>query len=290
MELQNLYSQFQPLLFSIAYRMLGKVSDAEDIVHDVYVQAGEKNIGNVENVKAYLCKMVTNKCIDHLKSAAHKREVYPGPWLPEPLIQDDNNPIVQVMKGEAISFAILMLLENLKPVERAVFILREVLQYDYPEISQMLNRSEVNCRKIFSRVKEKFPMIQEDMKAPNDPETDKIIQNFVWALNEGDMKKIEELVCQDIILYADGGGKVFAALKPVSKRAMVVRFIKNLLSQNDKQQVIVQVVKVNGQTGLLVKGDDDVKTVICFHVKNEQISKIYIVRNPDKLQHVKLYD
>ena len=288
MELQELYSQFQPLLFSIAYRMLGTVSDAEDIVHDVYLQAGEKTMEHVENEKAYLCKMVTNKCIDHLKSAAHKREVYTGPWLPEPLILNDNNPITEVMNGEAISFAILMLLEKLKPVERAVFILREVLDYDYSAISQILNRSESNCRKVFSRVKNKFPMIKEEVEAPNDPKIDKIIQTFVLALHQGNIQKIEELLLQDVTLYSDGGGKVYAALKPVYSKDLVVRFIRNLLSHNDKKQTVIKIVNVNGATGLLVKGFDNVKMVICFLVKNDQIAEIYIVRNPEKLQHVYL--
>jgi RNA polymerase sigma-70 factor, ECF subfamily len=288
MELQELYSQFQPLLFSIAYRMLGTVSDAEDIVHDVYLQAGEKTMEHVENEKAYLCKMVTNKCIDHLKSAAHKREVYTGPWLPEPLILNDNNPITEVMNGEAISFAILMLLEKLKPVERAVFILREVLDYDYSAISQILNRSESNCRKVFSRVKNKFPMIKEEVEAPNNPKIDKIIQTFVLALHQGNIQKIEEFLRQDVTLYSDGGGKVYAALKPVYSKDLVVRFIRNLLSHNDKKQTVVKIVNVNGATGLLVKGFDNVKMVICFHVKNDQIAEIYIVRNPEKLQHVYL--
>ena len=286
MELQKLYSQFQPLLFSIAYRMLGTVTDAEDIVHDVYLQAGEKTIEHVENKKAYLCKMVTNKCIDHLKSAAHKREVYTGPWLPEPLILNDNDPITEVINGEAISFAILMLLEKLKPVERAVFILREVLDYDYSVISQILNRSEANCRKVFSRVRNKFPMIKEEVEAWNDPKIDKIIQTFVLALHQGNIQKIEELLLQDVTLYSDGGGKVYAALKPVYSKDLVVRFIRNLLSHNDKKQTVVKIVNVNGKIGLLVKGSDNVKMVICFHVKNDQIAEIYIVRNPEKLQHV----
>lgn len=288
MELQKLYSQFQPLLFSIAYRMLGTVSDAEDIVHDVYLQAGEKTIEHVENKKAYLCKMVTNKCIDHLKAAAHKREVYTGPWLPEPLILYNNDPITEVMNGEAISFAILLLLEKLKPVERAVFILREVLDYDYSAISQILNRSESNCRRVFSRVKNKFPMIKEEVEAPNDPKIDKIIQTFVLALDQGNIQKIEELLRQDVTLYSDGGGKVNAALKPVYSKDAVVRFIRNLLSHNDKKHTVVKIVNVNGETGLLVRGVDHVKTVICFHVQNDQIAEIYIVRNPEKLQHVYL--
>ena len=290
MGLQELYSQFQPLLFSIAYRMIGTVSDAEDIVHDVFVQAGEKTFEHVENKKSYLCKMVTNKCIDHLKSAAHNREVYTGPWLPEPLILHDNDPITEVMHGEAISFAILLLLEKLKPMERAVFILREVLEYDYAVISQILNRSESNCRKVFSRIKNKFPLIKEEVEAAIDPKRDKIIQTFVLALHQGNIQTIENLLREDVALYSDGGGKVFAALKPVYSKARVVSFIRNLLSQNhnDMKQAIVKIVNVNGQIGLLVRGADNIKTVICFHEKREQIVEIYIVRNPEKLQHVVL--
>jgi RNA polymerase sigma-70 factor, ECF subfamily len=290
MGLQELYSQFQPLLFSIAYRMVGTVSDAEDIVHDVYVQASEKTIEHVENKKAYLCKMVTNKCIDHLKSAGHKRKVYTGPWLPEPLVLKENDPVYEVMNGEAVSFAILLLLEKLKPMERAVFILREVLDYDYATISQILNRSEPNCRKVFSRVKSKFPLIEEEVESALDPKKDEIIQKFVIALNQGNIQKIEELLCQDVTLYSDGGGKVYAALKPVYSKNLVVRFIGNLLSHNDnvEKPAVVKMVNVNGQIGLLVRGADNVKMVISFHVKNDQIADIYIVRNPEKLQHVSL--
>jgi RNA polymerase sigma-70 factor, ECF subfamily len=288
MELQELYSQYQPLLFSIAYRMLGTVSDAEDIVHDVYVLASEKTLEHVENQKAYLCKMVTNKCIDHLKSAVHKREVYTGPWLPEPLILNENDPVSEVINGEAISFAILLLLEKLKPIERAVFILREVLDYDYAAISQILNLSEPNCRKVFSRIKNKFPLINEELEVVLDPKKDEIIQTFVLALHQANIQKIEELLYQDVILYSDGGGKVYAALKPIYSKDLVVRFIRNLLSQNHngEKSAFVKIVNINCQTGLLVRGADNVKTVFCFHVKNDQIADIYIVRNPDKLQHV----
>lgn len=290
MGLQELYSQYQPLLFSIAYRMLGTVSDAEDIVQDVYVQAGEKTMELVENKKAYLCKMVTNKCIDHLKSAGYKREIYTGPWLPEPLILKENDPLSVVMNEEALSFAILILLEKLKPMERAIFILREVLAYDYATISQILNRSEPNCRKVFSRVKNKFPLIKEVVEESQDPRKDEIIKIFVTALHQGNFQKIEEFLCQDVTLYSDGGGKVFAALKPICSKDLVFRFIRNLLSQNHnvEKPVVIKMVNVNGETGLLVRGEDNIKTVICFHVKKGRISDIYIVRNPEKLQHVSL--
>jgi RNA polymerase sigma-70 factor, ECF subfamily len=152
----------------------------------------------------------------------------------------------------------------------------------------MLNLSESNCRKIFSRVKHKFPLIKEEVEAPKDPKIDKIIQTFVLALHQGNIQKIEELLCQDVTLYSDGGGKVYAALKPVYSKDLVFRFIRNLLSHNDKKQAIIKIINVNGKTGLLLKGDDNVKTVICFHVKNDQIAEIYIVRNPEKLKHVYL--
>jgi RNA polymerase sigma-70 factor, ECF subfamily len=288
--LQELYSQFHPLLFSIAYRMLGTVSDAEDIVHDVYLQAGEKTIEHVENKKAYLCKMVTNRCIDHLKSAQNKREVYTGPWLPEPLILNGNDPVTEVMKAEVVSFAVLLLLEKLKPMERAVFVLREVLDYDYATISQIVDRSESTCRKVFSRVKNKFPLLHEGEEAALDPQKDEVIQTFVLALQEGNIQAIEKLLSKDVTLYSDGGGKVYAALRPVHSKGLVVRFIGYLLSENqsDEKPALVKMVNVNGQTGLLVKGEDNIKTVICFHVKINQVAEIYIVRNPEKLQHISL--
>jgi RNA polymerase sigma-70 factor (ECF subfamily) len=289
MELEELYSQFKPLLFSIAYRMLGTVSDAEDIVHDVYLQASQKTIEDVENQKAYLCKMVTNKCLDHLKSAGYQREVYIGPWLPEPLIINENDPSAELLNKEAISFAFLLLLEKLKPIERAIFILREVLDYEYLTISQILNRSESNCRKVLSRVKQKFPL-HEELVVEQESQNNEIIMTFILALHQGNIQKIEELLYEDVNLYSDGGGKVYAALKPLYSKNLVSRFIANLLAQNHKAEnpAMAKVINVNGENGLLVMGTDNVKTVFSFHVKNHKISDIYVVRNPEKLKHVSL--
>jgi RNA polymerase sigma-70 factor, ECF subfamily len=290
MGIQELYSEFQPLLFTIAYRMIGTVSDAEDIVHDVYVQASVKKLEHVENKKAYLCKMVTNKCIDHLKSAGHKREVYVGPWLPEPLVLEENDPVSEVMNGEAVSFAFLLLLETLKPVERAVFILREVLEYDYSTISRVLDRSEPSCRKVFSRVKNKFPLLNEELEKVPVSRNNEVIQSFALALHEGNTQKIEELLYKDVTLYSDGGGKVYAALKPIHSKNLVVRFLIKLLAQTQKAEKppLVKVLNINGGIGFLIVGEDNVKTVFSFHVKEGQITNIYIVRNPDKLKHVLL--
>ena len=289
MEIKELYSQFRPLLFIVAYRMLGTVSEAEDIVHDVFVQVSEKTIEHVENKKAYFCKIVTNKCIDFLKSARYQREVYPGPWLPEPLLLNDNDPIYEVINEETVSFAFLLLLEKLKPIERAVFILREVLEYDYIAISQILNRSEPSCRKLFSRVKKKFPLTNKKEENASVTQNNKI-KELVVALQQGDLQKIEGLLNKEVTLYSDGGGKVLAALKPIHSRTLVIRFIVNLLRQNNiaEHQTIVKMTNVNGGAGLLVMGADKVKTVFSFHVRDDQIVDIYIVRNPEKLKHVSL--
>ena len=165
MELDSVYRSYKPLMLSIAYRMLGSVADAEDLVQDTFLTAQQmengKNGGHVNNLKAYLCKTVTNRCLDYLKSARRKREVYVGPWLPEPLVQSageisGQDPLQSVVLEDTISYAFLVLLDRLTPVERAVFILREAFEYDYGDIADFLGKTELGCRKIYSLLKRKI--------------------------------------------------------------------------------------------------------------------------------------
>lgn len=152
METEQLYEAYQPLLFSLAYRILGSVMDAEDIVHDVFISFNNmEDVQSIENMRAYLCKMVTNRSIDKLRSAAHKRNVYVGMWLPEPFVEEIDDPSESFVMKESISTAYLLLLQQLTEVERVVFILREVFSYDYEEIASIVEKSSVNCRKIFQR-------------------------------------------------------------------------------------------------------------------------------------------
>jgi RNA polymerase sigma-70 factor, ECF subfamily len=288
MDLQKLYTEYQPLLFSIAYRMLGTVSDAEDIVQDVYLHVKETDLNHVKNMRAFLCKMVTNRCLDFLKSASKKREVYIGPWLPEPLILQENDPYYEVIKKEEISFALLLILDQLKPVERAVFILREVLNYDYADIGEIVGKNETHCRKIFSRVKEKFPFTHES-KLKTEVHREKIIHTFLSAINQGDFQQLENLLSQDVVLYSDGGGKVYAALKPIHSKTFVLRFIMHLLTEfkmNERIEPSLNIVNVNGQTGFLITDHEQIRTVVSFHVEGEVIKEIYLVRNPEKLNHI----
>jgi RNA polymerase sigma-70 factor, ECF subfamily len=287
--LDDLYHEYKSLLFSIAYRMLGSVSDAEDIIQDVFLHAGQKDLAQVDNKKAYLCKMVTNACLDYLKSARKKREVYIGPWLPEPLLFQENDPYSEVVKGELVSFAALLLFERLKPIERAVFILREVLEYDYQAIAEIVGRTEITCRKIYSRVKKKLPTLESEEILSEGERKEEIIGSFLAAVFEGDVKQLENLLSHDVTLYSDGGGKVYAAIKPIHSREFVLRFIYSLTKQLDpsgKVTAQVGITNVNGQTGVVAVGVDNVKSVISFRVLNDRIQEIYVVRNPEKLKHI----
>jgi RNA polymerase sigma-70 factor, ECF subfamily len=289
MVLDELYQQYKPLLFSIAYQMLGSVSDAEDIVQDVFLHAGERDLAQIENKKAYLCKMVTNSCLDQLKSARKKREVYIGPWLPEPLLVAENDPYGQVVRGELVSFAALLLFEKLTPIERAVFILREVLEYDYSTIAEIVSRTEPTCRKILSRVKKKLASLEEEKIKANSDREEEIIGSFLSAIFEGNVKVLESLLSEDVTLYSDGGGKVYAAIKPIRTRAFVLRLIESLTKQlatDGDNTAQVTIANVNGQTGVVAVGVDNVKNLISFRVVNNMIQEIYVVRNPEKLKHI----
>ncbi|WP_462413339.1 RNA polymerase sigma-70 factor [Neobacillus sp. Marseille-QA0830] len=292
MELAELYHDYKPLLFSIAYRMLGTISDAEDIVQEVFLRAGEKDMADVVNQKAYLCKMVTNSCMDLLKSAQKKREVYTGPWLPEPIVLTDNDPYAQALKDEMISYAVLLLLEKLSPIERAVFILREVFEYDYQTIAEIVERQEPACRKIFSRVKKKFPLGREYATENQKRGQEAIVGQFLSAIFEGNLQQLEALLASDVTLYSDGGGKVLAALKPVCTKKNVLRFFQYLYGQafQDNQPPHIQLANINGQTGIIAAASDNIKTVISFHATENGIQEIYIVRNPDKLKHIQIGD
>nr|WP_257350656.1 sigma-70 family RNA polymerase sigma factor [Pseudalkalibacillus decolorationis] len=155
MGLDTLYKSYQPFLYSIAYRMLGSVTDAEDIVHDVFLRLNVDN-DQVKDLKAYLAKMTTNRCLNYLNSARKRRETYEGPWLPEPQVNEPDLPLDKVVTDETVSYAFLVMLDQLSPVERAVFVLREAFAYDYKDIAEMLQKTEVNCRKIHSRAKRKL--------------------------------------------------------------------------------------------------------------------------------------
>lgn len=290
MEVDILYSQYKPLLFSIGYSMLGSVEDSEDLVHETFLTVQKLNHSKEEepsNIKAFLCKIMTNRCLDHLKSSKHKREVYVGPWLPEPFIQGyignlSEDPIEKMILDETISYAFLVLLEQLTPIERAVFVLREAFEFDFRTIAEVLNKTELNCRKIFSRLQRKVQ--QKELIPKRNLNNELLIaKRFIEASETGNLDLLISLLTEDIILVTDGGGKTKAALRPISQRENVVAFLVGI-TKKVKAPTNIQCVIVNNQIGLIVSSADQEPTLVCFEIEGNSYRRIYMVRNPDKLK------
>ncbi|MBM7567857.1 RNA polymerase sigma-70 factor [Paenibacillus sacheonensis] len=301
MELDSVYKTYRPLLLSIAYRMLGSVTQAEDLVQDAFVTVQQQNIhqegGSIRNLKAYLCKIVTNRCLDDLKSARKNREVYVGPWLPEPLVQDyvlhpgtaaGQDPLQRIVLEDTISYAFLIMLERLTPIERAVFILREAFEFEYRDIADFVDKTELGCRQIFSRLKRK---IQEDRPQPEaiaSERSEQLVLRFLHATATGDMEGLFAMLADDIVLYNDGGGKVFAAVKPIVSSRRALAFIQGILSK-DNGLGRMRMVKINGQLGVVLSSpSESYPTIVSLELRDGRVQRIYILRNPDKMQHLNL--
>src|SRR6187455_1825387 len=227
------FLEYKALLFSVAYNMLGEVAAAEDIVQDTFLKWMEMEKQDVRHIKAYLVKTVTNKCINYLDSARIKREKYVGLWLPEPLVNYDlNKPFARVESYHALSIGILVLLEKLTPQERAIFLLKEVFAYDYFELSEVFDKSEENCRQIMKRARENLgkdaKRFEVDVKLH-----EKMLNKFLSAVSEGSLEHFIDLLKEDIILYADGGGstiqvkgqRLTAFPKPIYGKDLVCRLL-----------------------------------------------------------------
>ncbi|HHK5613477.1 TPA: sigma-70 family RNA polymerase sigma factor [Bacillus paranthracis] len=285
METEQLYEAYQPLLFSLAYRILGSVMDAEDIVHDVFISLNKiEDVQSIENMKAYLCKMVTNRSIDKLRSAAHKRNVYVGMWLPEPFVEETDDPSESFVMKESISTAYLLLLQQLFEVERVVFILREVFDYEYEEIASIVDRSSANCRKIFQRARKSILDKPKQSKLST-KQMAAYVEKFVSSLQCGDAQGMLEVLKTDAILKADGGGKVTTAIHPIYSADRIIRLFSGIRSKFPSAYNVDYKI-VNGAPGVIVKVKNKVTYVLSFTFENEKISNIYMMVNPEKLMHL----
>src|SRR5713101_8875120 len=214
MNMVESFETYRTYLFAIAYRMLGSAMDAEDMVQETYLRYTSTPPETITSHKAFLTTIITRLCMDQLHLARRKREVYPGPWLPEPIITattlESIDPAERVDREESISLAFLMLLEQLQPLERAVFLLREVFEYDYAEIAAFLGKSEVTCRQWFSRAKKHLG--DHRPRFPTSPETQKqLLTGFLQAVNAGEMSTLMNLLAEEVTFWGDGGGKVKGA-------------------------------------------------------------------------------
>jgi len=284
----ELYEDLRPLLFSIAYRMLGSASEAEDIVQEAFLRfhqvAKEEQI---DNPKAYLSTVTTRLSIDHLRSARVKRESYTGTWLPEPLITDQVPDASQHAEmADSMSMAFLVLLESLSPVERAVFLLREVFDYPYDEIAETIGKTEDNTRQLAVRarrhVEERKPRFEADKKA-----RDELAGKFWAAAQDGDTDGLVKLLADDVVFYGDGGGKGPAIAKPLYGRERVMRFMFGLMRLTEKMQIVFEPTEVNGEPGVIAHAPDgSIASVLSMQIADGQVISLRSVVNPDKLGHL----
>lgn len=286
METGELYRSYKPLLFSLAYRMLGSVMDAEDIVHEAFLAINGKEWDDGENIKAYLCKIVTNRCIDRLRSAAYKREVYVGPWLPEPVVAEGvkSDPAQYYVAKEDVSTAFLLLLEQLSALERAVFLLREVLAYDYEEIAAIVGKSSMNCRQIFHRAKKSIPQ-QPVPPQEERQQSGRLLEEFTQALYRGDVNALLRLLSADAVCFTDGGGKVHAAIVPIRGSQRVAMFLQGVFAKLPASWAF-HFAQVNGQPGMVFYENERITYAVSFEYRDGQIASIFAVANPDKLAHL----
>jgi RNA polymerase sigma-70 factor, ECF subfamily len=280
----EVFGRYRPLLFSVAYGMLGSVMDAEDVVQEAFLRWQRTPRAEVRSPRAYLSAVVTHLSIDHLRSARARREEYVGPWLPEPMLTDRASGEPAVV-DEALSMAFLVLLESLTPVERAVFLLREIFDYEYGEISRLVGKSEANCRQIARRARESVAARRPRFESSPEQE-ESLTQSFLEACMGGDMDGLIALLSEDVTLYSDGGGKTRAALNPIRGADKVARFIAGILGKVPPG-FVVRRTRVNGRPGLVgYFGDGNPHSVVTLEVADGNIRAIHLVVNPEKLGSV----
>lgn len=287
-ELSQLYIEHKPLLFSLAYKMTGSIADAEDVIQDVFIKLNEYELKHSKNVKAFLCKLVTNRCLDLLKSSKKKRELYVGTWLPEPIAVIETDPLQEMVMKNDMSYALLVLFEQLNPIERAIFILREILEYDYETIAEIVQKKEANCRKILSRIKKALPELEKQIVVESVKEDhEQVITCFINAIKQGNTNQVKEVLGEDIAYYADGGGKVNAATKPIYGAVRVQKLLISLATKflTNQDEYSMMQTEVNGSPGIVITDRTGIQAVMSFEFEGNKIKSIYIVLNPDKLKH-----
>ena len=287
------FETYRPYLFSIAYRMLGSAMDAEDMVQETYLRYQATPPETITSLKAFLTTIITRLSMDQLHLARRKRELYVGPWLPEPIntsmTAEAVDPQERVDTEETISLAFLMLMEQLQPIERAAFLLREVFEYDYSEIAAFLGKSEAACRQSFSRAKKHLADHRPRFQAPADTQK-QLLTGFLQAIQAGEMSSLMNLLAEDVTFWGDGGGKVKgAATRPISGRIAVARFFletQNVFRRSLPEDARPELTEVNRQPALVIRSGERAFSVLTIEVEAGHIQTIRVVANPDKLAHV----
>ena len=288
-------ASFEPhrkFLVGLAYRMLGSVAEAEDVVQDAFLRWNAADRAGVAEPRAFLARTASRLCLDRMKSARSRREQYVGVWLPEPVLDAPlaaapgvAEPGSAIALAEDVSYALLLTLERLSPLERAAFLLHDVFDMDYSDIADVLDRSDTACRQLVARARDHV----RDQRPRFDPSPDasvRLTSAFHAALTDGNLPALAQLLADDAVFYSDGGGKRNAALNPLYGKDKIVRFVAGLVAKGWLRTPIhAEPAHINGSPGFVLHTDEGIET-LTFDVSGDHIAAIYVVRNPDKLGHV----
>lgn len=284
--IEELYKEYKDYCLTIAYCLLGSITDAEDIVQDTFlkIKEHENKDKKITNMKAYINKMIVNRCKNELKSSRKKKEAYIGTWLPEPLLQEFNGePVENLIQSDQLSYSYMVLMENLSPRERIAYVLRNALGLRHGEIAEILKTSTVNSRKILSRAQIKIGIKSEKDLTINLQKY--FIDQFILALNKGDIQKLTNLLSNDVLFTADGGGKVRTAINVIKGKKRVLALITGI-SKKFFSGKNANVAIINNQLGIVVTENRKIIGAFCFDWDSptQSINKIFYIVNPDKLK------
>lgn len=281
----EVFEQHRELLFGLAYRMLGSVADAEDVVQDAYLRWRAADVAQIKSPKAYLTTAATRLAIDRLRMLRRRREAYLGPWLPEPLVTEDARAASRTELAESLSLAFLVMLESLQPVERAVFLLHEAFQYGHDEIATIVEKSPESCRQILSRARKQLSLGKPRF-APRPDRQQALLEQFLATCQTGDLPALVDMLTEDVVFYSDGGGKASAARVPIRGADKVARLLRGL-ARKSSPGAAGRFMNVNGQLALVRSEDGCTCDVTVLETSADgRICAIRVIRNPDKLRSV----
>ncbi|HWF27829.1 MAG TPA: RNA polymerase sigma-70 factor [Mycobacterium sp.] len=279
------FTLLRPLLFTIAYEILGSATEADDVLQDSYLRWAEVDLTTVRDTKSYLAQLVTRQALNALRADARRREEYVGPWLPEPLLTDDRDPSADVVLAESVSIAMLVLLETLSPDERAVFVLREVFGFDYGEIAAAVGKPAPTVRQVAHRAREHVRARRKRFDAVDPERNAEITAQFMATAASGDVEALMAMLAPDATWMADSGGKVSAARRPVVGAERVARAITGLMHKTREiwATLRVEMVTCNSAPAVLLYHGEQLEMVVTLEIAEDKITNFYVMRNPDKL-------
>lgn len=287
---QDVFNAERPLLFSIAYRMLGSASDAEDVLQDAWIRFRGVDKSTIRSARAFATTIVTRLCLDRLKSARTTREEYIGPWLPEPVLTSEvESPDARLQRAESVTLAFLVLLEKLSPEERAVFLLKDIFEYDHSEIAGILGTTTENSRQLLHRAKARLAEGRPRLTGTAQSRR-AVAERFARAFSSGDGSELTALLARDVSMWSDGGGKASAARRPLLGRDQVLNFLIGLHRTAETagltREASLRIEDVNSEPAIVIRVGERLESIFVFSIDDDAVSAIRVVRNPDKLARI----